>query len=139
MLSGLLLAALLLRAWIPVGFMPASGSPFLLQLCPAVGEMPRSMAMAAAGGAHAHHHHAPGPDHGADPGADPGAGHGAGHSHFENCPYGSAPAAGPLSQLLAFEPPPQVATAVAASPVRVTLRTPPRRAHQPRGPPTALA
>src|ERR1700722_13337479 len=36
-LAIVLLAALLFRAYIPVGFMPASGTPFLVELCPAVG------------------------------------------------------------------------------------------------------
>ncbi len=31
------LAALLFRAYIPVGFMPAAGAPFRLELCPASG------------------------------------------------------------------------------------------------------
>ena len=35
LLTSLLLALLLLRAYIPIGFMPASGSPFLLEFCPA--------------------------------------------------------------------------------------------------------
>ncbi len=127
MLSGLLLAALLLRAWIPVGFMPASGTPFMLQLCPAVAAVPVE---------HAHHHHGGGEQGAAGHGA---AGHGLGHSHFENCPYGSAPAAGPLSQLLAFEPPTRAATGVFTAPDNFTCSTPPRRAHQPRGPPSTLA
>lgn len=75
--SGWLLAVLLFRAYIPVGFMPASGAPFLLEICPAglAMQMPAH---------HAHH----------------GAG---GHGHFENCPFGSAPAAGPVSDLLSFD------------------------------------
>src|SRR5277367_2178394 len=77
-LSGILLAALLFRAYIPVGFMPASGTPFLLQLCPAASPMPMP----------AHHHH------------DTQS-----HTHFDNCPFGSAPASGPIIHIVAFESP----------------------------------
>ncbi|HWJ37112.1 MAG TPA: hypothetical protein VNR70_17725 [Steroidobacteraceae bacterium] len=108
-LTGILLALLLLRAYVPVGFMPASGTPFLLELCPAAAPM----------SAHpAHHHH-----------ADT-------HGHFENCPFGSVPAAGPLSHVIAFEPPTSIASqpVVALEPSRIGVR--PQRAHQPRGPPS---
>ena len=106
----LLLALFLFRAYIPIGFMPASGTPFLLQICP-VG-MQTSMP--------AHHlHHDMG-----------------GHSHFENCPFGSAPGAGPISQGIAFQPPDRIASPLPAAPesLRLSLRLP--RAHQPRGPPS---
>jgi hypothetical protein len=107
----ILLALLVFRAYVPAGFMPASGIPFLLELCPAASalQMPQMPA---------HHHH---PDT---------------HGHFENCPFGSVPAAGPISHHIIFDsaaqssPPP----AVAFEPVRQGVR--PQRAHQPRGPPT---
>jgi hypothetical protein len=101
---------LLFRAYIPVGFMPASGTPFLLELCPAAAASPMS----------AHHHHANG------------------HGHFENCPFGSAPAAGPISQLIAFDPPAQVVShrVVAFESVLGSVRLP--SAHQPRGPPSPV-
>jgi hypothetical protein len=72
--AGALLLALALRAYVPVGFMPG-GTPFSLQICPE----------GFSGSVHAHH-----------------AGHGAGaehdaHEHFAHCPFGSVPAAGPLS------------------------------------------
>ena len=69
LLTSFLLAMLLFRAYVPVGFMPASGTPFLLELCPAAAPMPMSMP--------AHHHHSDA------------------HTHFENCPFGSASASGP--------------------------------------------
>ena len=72
LLTSFLLAMLLFRAYVPVGFMPASGTPFLLELCPAAAPVPMSTLMAA------HHHH-----------SDT-------HTHFENCPFGSASATGPL-------------------------------------------
>src|ERR1700684_1076309 len=72
LLTSLLLAMLLFRAYVPVGFMPASGTPFLLELCPAAAATPMSMPMPA------HHHH-----------SDT-------HTHFENCPFGSVSATGPI-------------------------------------------
>ncbi|MHB8478099.1 MAG: hypothetical protein ACYDBZ_17625 [Steroidobacteraceae bacterium] len=108
--TSLLLVALLFRAYVPVGFMPASGAPFLLELCPATYPVPMP--------AHSGHHHS------------------GTHSHFENCPFGSAPAAGPISHIVAFEPPAAIVSQplVAFEPPRPGLDLP--RAHQPRGPPT---
>jgi hypothetical protein len=116
-LTGILLAMLLLRAHVPVGFMPASGTPFLLELCPSASPMPGSWGEPAH---HDHHHHA------------------GTHGHFENCPFGSAPGAGPASQLVVFQPSGQATSLESVefesfhTGARVT------RAHQPRGPP-ALA
>jgi hypothetical protein len=107
--AGILLAVLLFRAYVPAGFMPAGGTPFLLELCPADSalQMP------------AHHHH-----------------HSDTHGHFENCPFGSAPAAGPISHLVTFDAAGQSAAppAVAFEPLR--LKAGISRAHQPRGPPS---
>jgi hypothetical protein len=69
-----LLALLLFRAYVPAGFMPANGAPFALELCPAA-----TLSMPA----HLHHHSGT-------------------HADFESCPFGSAPAAGPISHLLDF-------------------------------------
>lgn len=105
-----LLVVLLFRAYIPVGFMPADGTPFLLQICP-VG-LPAQMS--------AHHlHHPVG-----------------GHAQFENCPYGSAPAYGPILHLLAFEPPGLVPSPAVVTPEPLRLAVRLERAHQPRGPPS---
>src|SRR5260370_8514119 len=82
-LTGILLAMLMLRAYVPVGFMPAGGTPFLLELCPSAAPMPSSLGVPAH---HGHHHHAET------------------HVHFENCPFGCAPAAGPASRLVVFQP-----------------------------------
>jgi hypothetical protein len=71
LLTSFLLAMLLFRAYVPVGFMPASGNPLLLELCPAAAPMPMSMPMPG------HHQH-----------SDT-------HAHFEHCPFGSASASGP--------------------------------------------
>jgi hypothetical protein len=131
--SCFLLGMLLLRAYVPVGFMPAAGAPFLLQLCPAAGAVPTDM-----GGD-------PPMDMSMDPhmdmsvgmampaGAIQGSHH---HGHFDQCPFGSAPAAGPLSQFLVFEAAALVPT---VAPVDFQSAVPSRRlqrAHSPRGPPT---
>ena len=106
-----LLAALLFRAYVPVGFMPASGTPFLLELCPT--------AYPAVTSAHHSHH-----------------GHLQGHADFRNCPFGSAPAAGPVSHLIVFEPPGRFSSLVdiLAEPNRPSTR--PLLSHPPRGPPS---
>jgi hypothetical protein len=109
LLTSLLLAMLLFRAYVPVGFMPASGTPFELQICP-VG-LPAQMAQ------HLHHHSGL-------------------HDHFEHCPFGSAPAAGPISHLIGYEPAGDIVSqsVVAFEPPRLGVRL--RRAHQSRGPPS---
>src|ERR1700684_4574945 len=106
--TSLLLVVLLFRAYVPSGFMPASGTPFLLEPCPAVYQ-------AAMPAQHAHHH--------------PGT-----HTHFENCPFGSAPAVGPIAHVVVFAPPvPAVSQPLAAfEPLRLGIH--PFRSHQPRGP-----
>ena len=106
--SILLLAVLLFRAYVPAGFMPASGAGFALELCP-VGMT----------GMPTHLHHSSGT-----------------HADFETCPFGSAPGAGPISHHVVFEaagPAPSVFIA-AFQPPLLTLRL--QRAHQPRGPPS---
>src|ERR1700722_8447869 len=108
--TSLLLVVLLFRAYVPVGFMPASGTPFLLEMCPATyqAEMP----------AHHGHHH-------------PGT-----HAHFEYCPFGSGPGGGPIAHIGTFAPPAPIAAQppVAFEPLRLGVQLP--RAHQPRGPPS---
>jgi hypothetical protein len=106
----LLLALFLFRAYIPVGFMPASGTPFLLQICPVGIQAPMP----------AHHMH-----------HDMGS-----HNHFENCPFGSAPGAGPISQFVAFQPPDPIASPPLAVPEPLRLGVRLQRAHLPRGPPS---
>jgi len=128
-----LLGMLLLRAYVPVGFMPASGAPFLLQLCPAAGALPAGLAMDAR------------MDMSMDPrmdmskgmGMPVGASHASHqHSHFDQCPFGSAPAAGPLSQFLAFDTAGIVPSRVLVEFQSVRLSQRLQRAHAPRGPPS---
>ena len=106
----LLLVILLFRAYVPVGFMPASGAPFLLEICPAAvtAQMP----------AHYAHHHT------------------GSHVEFVNCPFGSAPAPGPLSHVIALEPPAPIVSHSLAAFDPLLLGVPLPRAHQPRGPPS---
>lgn len=130
----LLLGLLLLRAYVPVGFMPADGAPFLLQLCPAAGELPMDMSM------DPHMDMSPGMDMSKGMDMPMGAAHGSHqHGHFDQCPFGSAPAAGPLSQFLVFEP---AGLAPWFTPADFQSARPSQRlqrAHPPRGPPPALA
>ena len=116
----LLLALLVFRAYIPAGFMPASGVPFALQLCPA-----------ATAGMPAHLH-----DH-AGTHDQPGThGHAGTHADFESCPFGSAPAAGPISHQLDFQSigPAPSQRIIAYQAPRFTHRA--ERSHPPRGPPS---
>ena len=109
-LAILLLAALLFRAYIPVGFMPASGAPFMVELCPAYARD--------ASAHHGHHHHSQG------------------RADFQDCPFGSAPALGPVSHLIAFEPAGRITFGVAIPARRGRLVTQLLRVQQPRGPPS---
>jgi hypothetical protein len=104
----LLLALLLLRAYVPVGYMPARGAPFLLEICPA-GLM---VGMA-------HHAHQ----------------HGGSHAEFENCPFGSTPGAAPISSHLDFAASGQVAVPLIFALDSPLYQAKLARAHQPRGPP----
>jgi hypothetical protein len=108
-----LLAAFIFRSYIPAGFMPASGTPFLLDLCPGyAGGMPVH---------HEHHHHSPA------------------HTDFENCPFGSSPAQGPVSHLITFESAGQNSSSADIGLESQLLGIRPLRAHQPRGPPASPA
>jgi hypothetical protein len=105
LLSGLLLLALITRALIPAGFMPSSSGPFTMMICH--------------GGMLAQSH--------SNQPNDP--------SHFDHCPYGAAPAVGPLSDVATLAPsPPAVARIESA--FQSGPAAPRRdRAHPPRAPP----
>lgn len=109
-LAVVLLASLVFRAYIPIGFMPAAGTPFLVELCPAY--------EGAIGAEHFHHHHQQG------------------HADFQNCPFGSAPTQGPVSQLIVFEPAGQISSLVSIQAQPQLLSTRLLRIQQPRGPPS---
>jgi hypothetical protein len=106
-----LLALLIFRAYIPVGFMPASGTPFALELCP--------VGLAGMPAAHVHQHSGT-------------------HADFATCPFGSAPAAGPVSHDIAFEPPVLALSRTVAAPQSPILTLRPQRSHLPRGPPSLV-
>jgi hypothetical protein len=126
-----LLLLLTFGAYIPVGFMPAAGTPFLLEICPDAGLTPASMLTSMSGMP---------ADMPMDMPMDMSMAvhHGGTHTHFEHCPFGSAPGAGPLSHGIVFSPPSP------ASPKPFVLVDPPlfasrpQRAHQPRGPPSPV-
>ncbi len=111
LITGLVLVALAFRALIPAGFMPATDRAFSLEIC-------RAGFLAAIDPLD---QPAP-PDH---------------SSHFEHCPFGTAPATGPIAAVPALP-----AGGLRAFPPAgdfVTLRLGVRldRAHQPRAPPLA--
>jgi hypothetical protein len=113
--ASLTLAMLLFRAYVPLGFMPASGSPFLLEICPQGLQLQMP----------AHHMHGQ-TGHTHDSG---------GHTYFANCPFGSAPAAGPITHLSVFEPAgPIESQALPEPPLRWGVAV--KRAHRARAPPT---
>jgi hypothetical protein len=108
--ASLFFMALCLRTLVPVGFMPAAGTPFALELCPEASPAPMP--------AHHMHHHAAGS-----------------HAEFAHCPFGCAPASGPISLFAAPEP---SALAVSAPVADFELLRPADRfdhAHQARAPP----
>jgi hypothetical protein len=104
-----LLASLVLRAYVPVGFMPSAAGPFALELC-------QSGMQASA------------PRHGQAP--HDAATHGDGAA----CPFGHAPVAGPLGQSLDFAATFDAYFEPLASDAP-RFATPQVRAHQARGPP----
>jgi hypothetical protein len=77
LLTSLLLVAMAFRALIPVGFMPSAERSFSLEIC-------RAGTLALVSTTSAGSNHSVPPDH---------------SSHFEHCPFGSAPGSGPLSSL----------------------------------------
>ncbi len=111
------LALLMLRAWVPVGFMPAQGGVLRLQLCQADRSLatPRLIPSKLAG--------------------SPGNHGDRGHSHGDPCPFGSSPPPGPIAQILAFEPARPVPSLVAISSERQPIVSRLLRAQAARGPP----
>jgi hypothetical protein len=122
-----LLALLLFRAYIPAGFMPASGVPFALELCPVgLAGMPAAHFLHHAG-THDHtgsHDHIGSHDH-------TGA-----HADFATCPFGSAPAAGPISHHVDFEAPEPALSDPTLAFQSLFFSFRPQRSHLPRGPPS---
>jgi hypothetical protein len=108
-ITGILLMALAFRALMPVGFMPSVDRPLTLEICRAGFLAPIDL-------------------------HDP-ARHPFDSSHFEHCPFGTAPAAGPVSQTPLLLPSWSIVPPSAAifEPLRYVARL--ERAHPARGPP----
>ncbi len=115
LLTGLLLVAVAFRALIPTGFMPSSQRPFSLEICHGGMDTRADRAEHGIAGPHSTH--------------DP--------VRLEHCPFGAAPAHGPLASLLQVIP---AATLTQrsmgpGSPQRALARL--RRAQTARAPPFA--
>src|ERR1700730_6008837 len=109
LVTSILLVPLVLRALIPVGFMPASGEGFSLTLCRAAFAAP------------------PAPQ---DTGQHPGN-----PLHVEHCAFGNAPAAGPAMEVARVLPTAVTAAEpiLLSEPLRINVGL--VRVQQPRGPP----
>jgi hypothetical protein len=105
----ILLVTLVLRALIPVGFMPASGEGFSLTICRA---------------------DLPAPSAPQDTGRHPGN-----PLHVEHCAFGNAPAAGPAMEVARVLPTavPAAEPILLSEPLRINVGL--VRVQQPRGPP----
>jgi hypothetical protein len=118
------LAALLLRAWIPAGFMPASDGSFALILCPGTAPTISSLAQPDPLPAAHHHHH----DGHSDKGSE------------APCPFAVAAlgAAPPLPPALAPPLPAPAAALDAPARVRLAAAWPSHVRPPPTGPPASL-
>jgi hypothetical protein len=140
-LIGALLLALIVRALIPAGFMPATDRPFSFQICPDgypahLLKTASPVVASAADPPHADHGHADHHDHAsghADHDDDGTHRHAAAGS--ENCAFAAVASAGPHGWSATFSVPAAIAqapefiyTAPAVQPLRF-------RVSQPRGPP----
>jgi hypothetical protein len=158
LLTSALLVAVLLRALIPAGFMPSSGRPFTLQICPS--GLPASVLASlhaglsgparhsgvadantdAVAGAH-HDAGTPGHDAGVRAPHDTHRNHEIdrhqGASALEECSFGAASAGAALiGQWAQFAPPSlDRDPGIADSPSQVPFETRRFRQHQPRAPP----
>ena len=109
LVTSILLVTLVLRALIPVGFMPASGEGFSLKICRADFAAPSAPQ---------------------DTGRHPGN-----PLHVEHCAFGNAPAAGPAMEVAQVLPTAVTAAEpiLLSEPLRVHVGL--VRVQQPRGPP----
>ena len=110
LVTSILLVALVLRALIPAGFMPASGEGFSLTICRGDLSVPSSPH-----------------DTGRHPGNAP---------HTEHCAFGNAPAAGPAMEVARILPTPVTSAEpipFLSEPLHLNVAL--VRVQQPRGPP----
>jgi hypothetical protein len=109
LLAGAVLFALLFRAMIPAGFMPAGDGSFSLQVCHS-GFLTQDN-------------------------PNDGNGRSGGHAHVEYCSFGALPGAGPISHVIAF----LASWSAVSQPFAEFTSRPPstrlERAHAARGPP----
>jgi hypothetical protein len=110
-----LLFVLLLRAYVPLGYMPSAGAPWSLEICP------EGMAV----GVMAHHHHE-------QDGSAPDT-----HGHFAHCPFGAVPGAGPVSHLPGITPAAAPAFATRDDFTPTFWSSSQARSHRARAPPPA--
>lgn len=137
-----LLVALVTRALIPAGFMPATDRPFSFQICP--DGFPAQL-LASSQNPHAHHHHPGGSEQAAaqsdtanaSTGVDAGAGTHRQHSAAgnEHCVFAAAAAAGPLAFAPTFASEAVVALPINAPTFSSHAESLRFRLPQPRGPP----
>ena len=124
-LIGTLLVALLVRALIPAGFMPATDRPFSFQVCP--DGFPTALLQSAQDPHAAHHHH------------HDGNGGGAQHNHSsagsEHCVFAAAAGAGAVAFAPTFSAPAVNLDTPQFPYVAPALETRRFRVQQPRGPP----
>jgi hypothetical protein len=130
-----LLLALVTRALIPAGFMPATDRPLSFQICP---EGFPAQLLASSQDPHAHHHHGAGAEQPAS--AQSGAASaGTHHQHSaagnEHCVFAAAAAAGPLAFAPTFAAEAAIALPLPATVLPSRTESLRFRLPQPRGPP----
>jgi len=120
----LALPALLLRALIPVGFMPvATADGLSIEFCPDAGPLPAAASAAADPHAHHHHHHQGGPD--------PSSA-----SHHAPCPFAASATLAAAPDAACVAAPPALARAPGDADVSARAFVPSIvRAQSPRAPP----
>jgi hypothetical protein len=120
----LALPALLLRALIPVGFMPvATADGFSIEFCPDAGPLPAAASAAADPHAHHHHHTEGGPDRSSA-------------SHHAPCPFAASATLAAAPEAAAVAAPPALERAPGEADVSARAFVPSIvRAQSPRAPP----
>jgi hypothetical protein len=126
-----LLLALVTRALIPAGFMPATDRPLSFQVCP--DGFPAQLLASSLQDPHAHHHHGAGQSAGAE---EPASTH---HQHStagnEHCVFAAAAVAGPLAFASTFAAEAAIALPLPAAVLPSRTESLRFRIPQPRGPP----
>lgn len=116
LLTGSLLVAMTFRVLIPTGFMPSSERPFSLEICHGGTVSPSGHGSDGAAGHH------PLPD----------------RPHYEHCPFGAAPAPGPVASVPGFLPAAPVVERSMRPDASLRLISRLQRAQSARAPPFAV-